>query len=218
MTEEELKAMINDDDIINMDDESIELALDEALDEAHETEKNAPQLPPASDNNKMVNQLDDVTKESEEKATEIFDIIEGISSELMDKEEHINENIDITNSNIELFKTLSAKFPDVETFKIQLEKNEKSLENINVILKMLQDSGDSIMNVMSIMQYQDIHRQKIERVIYVMRSLSNYMNSLFESKIDDSKRVASAQHLPGDYKDDLTSEEDIEELLAKFSK
>jgi hypothetical protein len=44
------------------------------------------------------------------------------------------------------------------------------------------------------------------------------MNSLFESKIDDSQRVASAKHLPGDFKDDLTSEEDIEELLAKFSK
>jgi hypothetical protein len=218
MTEEELGGMINDDPIVDLDDESIELALDEALDEAHETEKNAPQLPLANDNNKMVNQLDDVTKESEEKATEIFDIIEGISSELMDKEEHVNENIDITNSNIELFKTLSAKFPDVEAFKIQLEKNEKSLENINVILKMLQDSGDSIMNIMSIMQYQDIHRQKIERVIYVMRSLSNYMNSLFESKIDDSQRVASAKHLPGDFKDDLTSEEDIEKLLAKFSK
>jgi hypothetical protein len=218
MTEEELKAMINDDDIINMDDESIELALEEAVDAADITEQNSLELPPANDNNKMVNQLDDVTKESEEKATEIFDIIEGISSELMDKEEHINENIDITNSNIELFKTLSAKFPDVEAFKIQLEKNEKSLENINVILKMLQDSGDSIMNVMSIMQYQDIHRQKIERVIYVMRSLSNYMNSLFESKIDDSQRVASAKHLPGDFKDNLTSEEDIEKLLAKFSK
>ena len=97
MTEEELKAMINDDDIINMDDKSLEIALDEALDEAHETEKNAPQLPPANDNNKMVNQLDDVTKESEEKATEIFDIIEVISSDLMDKEEQINENIEITN-------------------------------------------------------------------------------------------------------------------------
>ena len=52
---------------------------------------------------------------------------------------------------------------------------------------MLQDSGDSIMNVMGIMQYQDIHRQKIERVINVMRSLANYINFLFESKIDDSK-------------------------------
>jgi hypothetical protein len=218
MTEEELGVMINDDPIVDLDDESIELALDEALDEAHETEKNAPQLPLANDNNKMVNQLDDVTKESEEKATEIFDIIEGISSELMDKEEHVNENIDITNSNIELFKTLSAKFPEVKAFKIQLEKNERSLENINVILEMLQDSGDSIMNVMNIMQYQDIHRQKIERVINVMRSLANYINFLFESKIDDSKRVASSQHLPGDSTDELTSEEDIEELLAKFSK
>jgi hypothetical protein len=44
---------------------------------------------PATDENKMVHQLDDVTKESEEKATEIFDIIEGISTELMEKEENL---------------------------------------------------------------------------------------------------------------------------------
>ena len=72
------------------------------------------------------------------------------------------------------------------------------------------------MNVMDIMQYQDIHRQKIERVINVMRALSKYMNTLFEGKIDDDKRVASAQHIPGDDSDDLASTDDIEALLAQF--
>lgn len=41
------------------------------------------------------------------------------------------------------------------------------------------------MMAMDAMQYQDIHRQKIERVINVMRALSRYMSSLFEGKIDD---------------------------------
>jgi hypothetical protein len=212
MTEEELESMANEQGIVDLDEESNDQPApkNEVASPTHD-------LPPANDENKMVDQLDDVTKESEEKATEIFDIIEVISSELMDKEVQINENIEITNSNIELFKKLSVKFPDVEVFKTQLEENKKSLENTNIILEMLQNSGDSIMNVMGIMQYQDIHRQKIERVINVMRSLANYMNSLFESKRDDSKRVASAQHLPGDATDDLSSEEDIEDLLAKFS-
>jgi hypothetical protein len=35
---------------------------------------------PATDENKMVCQLDDVTKESEAKATQIFDIIDDASS------------------------------------------------------------------------------------------------------------------------------------------
>jgi hypothetical protein len=74
------------------------------------------------------------------------------------------------------------------------------------------------MSVMDIMQYQDIHRQKIERVINVMRALSNYMNSLFEGRIEDKKRVSSAQHIVGDTHNELASNEDIEALLAQFSK
>jgi len=171
---------------------------------------------PATDENRMVHQLDDVTKESEEKATEIFDIIEGISNELMEKEDNLNNILDVLNSNVELFTTLSEKFPDVEAFTIQLEKNSNALNDTNDTLKILQNSGDAIMNVMDIMQYQDIHRQKIERVINVMRALSKYMNTLFEGKIDDEKRVSSAQHIAGDKHNDLASTDDIEALLEQF--
>ncbi|PHS59025.1 MAG: chemotaxis protein [Sulfurimonas sp.] len=171
---------------------------------------------PATEEHKMVHQLDDVTKESEEKATEIFDIIENISNELMEKEENINNISEVFSSNIELFSTLSEKFPDVNAFKSQLEKNKTGLDETASVLDILQASGDSIMSVMDIMQYQDIHRQKIERVINVMRALSRYMNALFEGRIDDDKRVASAQHLPGDKNDELASMDDIETLLEKF--
>ena len=164
----------------------------------------------------MVHQLDDVTKESEEKASEIFDIIENISNDLMEKEENVQKIVDILNANVKLFRTLTAKFPEVEAFKTQLTKNEKALENTNITLEMLQSSGDSIMSVMDIMQYQDIHRQKIERVINVMRALSKYMNTLFEGKIDDDKRVSSAQHIVGDTHNDIASNDDIEALLAQF--
>jgi len=171
---------------------------------------------PATEENQMVHQLDDVTKESEEKASEIFDIIENISNDLMDKEEFSQRIIDTLTSNIELFKTLNAKFPEVATFKEQLEKNESALNDANDELETIQTSGDAIMQVMDIMQYQDIHRQKIERVINVMRALSKYMNTLFESKVDDSTRVSSAQHIAGDTHNDVASTDDIEALLAQF--
>ena len=171
---------------------------------------------PATDENKMVHQLDDVTKESEEKASEIFDIIEGISNDLMEKEENVQKSIDTFNANIELFKTLSEKFPEVEAFQTSLAQNEEALLSANKTLESLQTSGDSIMSVMDIMQYQDIHRQKIERVINVMRALSKYMNTLFEGKIDDEKRVSSAQHIVGDTHNDVASTDDIEALLAQF--
>jgi len=225
MTQEELDALMSGDideldDIeeSNVDKDSLEFTDDDLNKEIDITKvEDEVTLPlPATNENKMVHQLDDVTKESEEKASEIFDIIDGVSNDIMEAEGLI-ENIKVTiESNIELFKTLSQKFPNVDTFKKQLQDNEATLNDINTIIDMVQNSGDSIMNVMDIMQYQDIHRQKIERVINVMRSLSRYMNTLFEGKIDDEKRVSSAQHIIGDTHNDVASDEDIEALLEQF--
>ncbi|MDP2894267.1 MAG: chemotaxis protein [Sulfurimonas sp.] len=244
MTQEELDALMSGDidDLESLADDDI--SEDSDLDLSFEDDVSAedlldePELPmvddeapvksskkedvlfpmPATKENKMVHQLDDVTKESEEKASEIFDIIEGVSNNLMDKEEMLGNIIEVLNDNIELFTKLNNKFPDVEAFATQLEQNNSALDNANQALEVLQSSGEAIMDVMDIMQYQDIHRQKIERVINVMRALSNYMNSLFEGRIDDEKRVSSATHIAGDTHNELASNEDIEALLASFAK
>jgi chemotaxis regulatin CheY-phosphate phosphatase CheZ len=227
MTQEELDALMSGGvDDIDVEQEDTNNKEEEVVEEVESEDNSIPtgysdetahQWPlPATDENKMVHQLDDVTKESEEKASEIFDIIEAISSDLMDKEENLEAVNGILASNTELFTTLSTKFPDVEVFKTQLSKNEDALAQIAEVTESLQNSGDSIMNVMDIMQYQDIHRQKIERVINVMRALSKYMNTLFEGKIDDDKRVSSAQHIAGDTHNDVASTDDIEALLAQF--
>ena len=206
----------SNDDLEDFEEEVKPSKDDEPLGYSKETAHHWPL--PATNENKMVHQLDDVTKESEEKASEIFDIIENISNELMAKEETAKNIIEVLKSNIKLFKTLSEKFSDVEAFKVHLEKNATALDETEQALETLRSSGDAIMSVMDIMQYQDIHRQKIERVINVMRALSNYMNSLFEGRIDDEKRVSSAQHIVGDTHNDLASNEDIEALLAQFGK
>jgi len=237
MTQEELDALMAGatDDIDALNEEGLEEEVSDSLEDelslagveskAKEennkpegyNEETANQWPlPATDENKMVHQLDDVTKESEEKASEIFDIIENISNDLMDKEETLNAIAEVLTSNNALFTTLSTKFPDVEAFKEQLVKNEDALAQTNETVETLQTSGDSIMSVMDIMQYQDIHRQKIERVINVMRALSKYMNTLFEGKIDDENRVSSAQHIVGDTHNDVASTDDIEALLEQF--
>lgn len=234
MTQEELDALMSGD--IDLDEAYAESEPEETpvpaeepveTNEYNETDANKYRVsalhswppPPPTDDNKMVHQLDDVTKESEAKASQIFDLIEGISNDLGDGEKGIKSVRTTLNSNIELFKTLSAKFPHVDAFKTQLEKNESAKEEAENILDILQNGGDSIMNIMDIMQYQDIHRQKIERVINVMRALSTYMNHLFAGKIDDSKRVTSAVHIHGDTStEDVVSSDDIEALLASFGK
>jgi len=233
MTQEELDALMNGDiDLEGGYEEEAEVneipaTSDEPLDDDPYNELDPDKYrvsamhswppPPPTDDNKMVHQLDDVTKESEQKATEIFDLIEGISNDLGQGEKDVKTLQSIIQSNIELFTTLSAKFPHIEAFKTQLAENEKAAQGLKDVLDMLQNGGDTIMNIMDIMQYQDIHRQKIERVINVMRALSTYMNHLFAGKIDDSKRVTSAVHLPGDSTtEDVVSSEDIEALLASF--
>ncbi|MGD9716678.1 MAG: chemotaxis protein [Sulfuricurvum sp.] len=231
MTQEELDALMNGDMDLDETFEESETSQPDAA-ESEEAPSDEPDPhsyrvsalhswppPPPTDDNKMVHQLDDVTKESEQKATEIFDLIEGISNDLADGEKQIKKVGGILQGNIDLFETLSQKFPHVDAFKTQLEKNREAQSEADAILDMLQNGGDTIMNVMDIMQYQDIHRQKIERVINVMRALSTYMNHLFAGKIDDSKRVTSAVHLPGDTTtDDVVSSDDIEALLASFGK
>jgi len=230
MTQEELDALMNGDtDIDSLEDEVEETQATTSNDAANTIEDDAEDgyrpssinnmPPPPTDDNKMVHQLDDVTKESEEKATEIFDIIEGISNDMMDSEEAFSSVMDTVKENIDIFEKLHTKFPDIASFNDLLEKNKQSLEKLENLVQTTQDNGDAIMNVMDIMQYQDIHRQKIERVINVMRALSAYMNTLFSGKIDDEKRVSSAVHLPGDDStDNVVNEDDIEALLASFGK
>ncbi len=226
MTQEELDALMSGEiDLDDVEEEPVEKeVIEEKMTLAEEEERYKADAtnsypPPANSDNQVVHQLDDVTKESEEKASEIFDIIEGISNDLMEEEEQAQRCIDTFEENIQTFSALHAKFPDIETFALQLQKNQEALECANGTIGVLQSSGDAIMQVMDIMQYQDIHRQKIERVINVMRALSNYMNQLFEGKVDDNARVGSATHLPGDSTtEDVVSTDDIEALIASLGK
>ena len=175
--------------------------------------------PPPTEDHKMVHQLDDVTRDSEEKATQMFDKLETINNFFMDAESDSNSLKDAINSNVELFTTLSEKFPNIAAFSEALEKNNSLLGTIDNIISNVQMGQDEIMMAMDMMQYQDIHRQKIERVINVMRALSKYMNTLFEGRIDDDKRVGSAVHIAGDTTtENLVSNDDIEALIESLGK
>lgn len=172
--------------------------------------------PPPLNENKVVHQLDDVTKESEEKATQMFDMLEQISNEQMAAEEKMASITDTLNSLKDLMTKLSAKFPQIKTFGAESEKIDAALASHEEVMNNLGNIGMTCMSIMDMMQYQDIHRQKIERVINIMRALSNYMNKLFEGKIDDEKRVSSAKHIHGDENNDVVGDDEIEALIAAF--
>ncbi|NPA74257.1 MAG: protein phosphatase CheZ [Epsilonproteobacteria bacterium] len=175
--------------------------------------------PPPTEDHKVVEQLDDVTKDSEVKATEIFDKLEAISDFIMQVENDANDVSAIVQKNIEVFEKLTGKFPEIGIFQESLENNQRALKDIENLISNAQMSSDEIMMIMDIMQYQDIHRQKIERVINVIRTLAGYMNSLFSAEKDDSKRVSSAVHIAGDSStEDVVSNDDIEALIESLGK
>ncbi len=232
MTQEELDALMNgDDDLSGLEDSGLDgesAILDEAdkeddpsgdvneKDYKLSATKTWPPPPPTEDH-KVVNQLDDVTRDSEVKATQIFDKLESLSNEMNSVESDANGIKKVLASQKEMLEKLTAKFPNIETFKTALENIKDADEKADNIVNSALTAGDEVMMAMDIMQYQDIHRQKIERVINVMRALSIYMNSLFEGKIDDSKRVSSATHIEGDKTTaNVVDEDDIEALIASF--
>ncbi len=235
MTQEELDALMADDvDLSELGESGEEEALvsDETSSKAEEEsgENYDPEAyrvsadhkwppPPPTDDHKVVNQLDDVTKDSEIKATQIFDRLEEVSNEMMNIESHANDVKAILDAQKELFMKLNEKFPNIEAFKTSIGSIEDASGKMESLINASLNAGDAVMVAMDIMQYQDIHRQKIERVINVMRALSKYMNSLFEGRVDDSKRVASATHIAGDTTtENVVSEDDIEALIASLGK
>lgn len=227
MTQEELDALMAEADGATEDAPEQEKPASSASEELDEdgfpknyrvdAEKHWPPPPPSADH-KMVQQLDDVTRDSEEKATQVLDMLDAINNLLMDGESEVADVKDTLNSNIEIFEKLSTKFSHIPSFAEQKDKCQSALEAIESVEAKLQDGQNDIMNIMDMMQYQDIHRQKIERVINVMRALAKYMNSLFESNIDDKTRAPSAVHLEGDKSDNLMSDDDIEALINSLGK
>jgi len=214
VAEEELTEEKSADEIVD------EHALGDDKQETHfrvDVTSSWPPPPPTADH-QVVNQLDGVTKDSEVKATEIFDKLEIINEITMNIENVATEQMDLLKNNIDIFERLSAKFTHIESFKTALEENKTALEKSQEVLNDAKTASDEVMMTMDIMQYQDIHRQKIERVINVMRTLSQYMNSLFDSHVDDSERVGSAIHIDGDGTQEVVNEDDIEALIASFGK
>ncbi len=235
MTQEELDALMSegfDDDLEEKETkEESDEETNEVQEETKEDEKSDDTSdykldgktswppPPPTEDHKVVEQLDDVTRDSEVKATEIFDKLEAISDFIMQVENNANEVLEVAQKDVEIFEKLVGKFPHIDIFKERLESNKEAIDKINDLISNAQMSSDEIMMIMDIMQYQDIHRQKIERVINVIRTLAGYMNSLFSAEKDDIKRVSSAVHIAGDTStEDVVSNDDIEALIESLGK
>ncbi len=168
---------------------------------------------PAEKDTKVVSQLNEVANDSEEKVGQIFDIL----SLALDNNGTIRNNMkDFENfavSQAKILESLNKKFPNIEAFKSSLSELNTVNENLKSLTNTLNEEDNQIFAAMELMQFNDINRQKIERVMAVIRKLSLYLNNLFED--DGDREIVVAKHIHGDHSDDLIGE-DLDKLINEF--
>ena len=171
---------------------------------------------PAENDTKVVSQLSQVANDSEEKVSQIFDVLSLTLDNNSDMRKRVKEYEEFVLSQNKLLSSLSNKFSKIELFKQQLEK-VKSFESSLKDLKTSIDEEDMhIFQGMELMQFNDINRQKIERVMSVIRKLSSYLNNLFEDT--HQKELPVAKHIQGDTDTDDLVGDDLDKLIAEFNK
>jgi len=171
---------------------------------------------PAKNENKVVNQLNEVADDSEEKASQIFDVLSFIldeNNEIQNYNKNMEEFID---SQVVLLDALSKKFPNIDVFSDSLITAQNMVEASKELSAKVEGENNKVFEAMELMQYHDINRQKIERVMAVIRKLNSYLNGIFE---DDNEKpeVQIAKHISGD-SNDIVGAEDIDSLISEFSK
>lgn len=170
---------------------------------------------PAEKDTKVVNQLSQVANDSEEKVSQIFDVLSLTLDNNNELRNYIKEFETYFSSQASLLSSLNSKFPNIKVFNEHLANTNKVSDSLKNIKNLINSEDSEIFQAMELMQFNDINRQKIERVMSVIRKLSLYLNNLFE---DDgaTKEVAIAKHIHGDNTDDLIGD-DLDKLIAEFS-
>jgi hypothetical protein len=170
---------------------------------------------PAKDENKVVSQLNQVADDSEEKASQIFDVLSFILDENSEIQNYNKNMGEFVENQLKLLESLAVKFPNISVFKDNLEKAKEIAASSSQLDDKINGENNKIFEAMELMQYHDINRQKIERVMSVIKKLNSYLNGIFE---DDSEKpeVQIAKHISGD-SNDIVDANDIESLISEFS-
>lgn len=170
---------------------------------------------PAEKDTKVVNQLTQVANDSEEKVSQIFDVLSLTLDNNNEIRNHIKAMEAFVTSQSNLLQSLNNKFPNINVFNDHLNNATNVSTSLNSLKILINDEDSEIFQAMELMQFNDINRQKIERVMSVIRKLSSYLNNLFEDD-GNSKDIAVAKHIHGDNTDDLIGD-DLDKLIAEFS-
>lgn len=224
---EEYDISTEEDDIIDNIDDVDAMTDDSAVDDLEFDEKaknwtekkiSKGEFPfPAEPSTKVVSQLNEVANDSEEKAGQIFDVLSYILDDNALIQKSNKSIVGFVDKEIELLNALSAKFPNIKVFNERLAEAQTIKEITSDIANRISAEDMKLFEAMELMQFNDINRQKIERVMSVIRKLTAYLNNLFEED-EGYEEIAVAKHIHGDSNSDLVGAEDLDALIAEFSK
>jgi hypothetical protein len=217
----------DEDEAVDMDDENFDdilASIDNiSVDEIEDTEQNEIEEKQSSDKyplpveneNKVVNQLNEVAADSEQKASQIFDVLSFILDENNEIQNYNKQMAEFIQGQIELLDSLSTKFPNISIFSKHMEEAQGLIETSNSLSSKVDAENNKVFEAMELMQYHDINRQKIERVMAVIRKLNSYLNGIFEDE-GNGPEVQVAKHIAGDDRE-IVDADDIESLINQFS-
>ncbi|MCT7615482.1 hypothetical protein [Aliarcobacter butzleri] len=170
---------------------------------------------PAESDTKVVTQLSQVANDSEEKVSQIFDVLSLGLDNNNELRKAFKDYDSFITAETNLLVSLNNKFPNIKIFDEHLKNIHTVKDSLEKLKALLNDEDMHIFQGMELMQFNDINRQKIERVMSVIRKLSIYLNNLFE---DDGKttNLPMAKHIHGDETEDLVGD-DLDKLIAEFS-
>jgi len=171
---------------------------------------------PVKNENKVVSQLNQVADDSEQKASQIFDVLSFVLDENNEISNYNKEMGEFIKSQEELLESLSTKFPNISIFNENLEKAKSLADSTAALAQKVDSENMKIFEAMELMQFHDINRQKIERVMAVIRKLNDYLNGIFEDD-SDKPEVQIAKHISGD-SNDIMEADDLESLISEFGK
>ncbi|MGC9257276.1 hypothetical protein [Desulfurella sp.] len=141
------------------------------------------------EDHRVVDKLDEITRESEEKVNQLFELLENAVSKI--------DAMDVELKRIKPYLDEHKKFMDVfiNAFpKASVKNNYEYFSNVLNIFDEIQITHEELKNYifesMDLLQFQDITRQKIEKVISVIQALHEYLNNWFASGNKVRARVA----------------------------
>lgn len=142
-----------------------------------------------NEDHRVVDKLDEITKESEEKVNQLFELLENAVKKIDTMDTQLKNLKPYLDEHKEFMDMFVSAFPKASV-KNNYEYFLNVLKSFNEIQSTHNELREYIFDAMDLLQFQDITRQKIEKVISVIQALHEYLNNWFASDKKNRTRVA----------------------------